>query len=408
MQKHILQRLLIHFFSDTISREECADLLTQISIEDPDHLESVITEQHLELKDGPVFHLFTEEKILSRIKADPRYQASLQENKKPVFNTYRFLPKQLISIAAVFTLLAVAGLLIRMQTYQPEKQKILSPEKSQHSITRNRILPGTNKAILKLASGAVILLDTAKSGILAREGNVPIFKTGTGRLVYQHTSSGIQSASAAAYNIISTPRGGQYQLVLPDGTQVWLNAASSLRYPTLFSGAHRDVTLTGEAYFEVVKDKAHSFRVLINKQEVEVLGTHFNINGYTDECSVKTTLTEGSVKVSTQRKTVWLQPGEQADVPDGNPELASVSKVDVSNVMAWKNGNFQFENAEVSFIMRQVARWYDVDIVYSGIPSKKRFTGTISRIVPLADLLTMLGYTGLDFKISGFKIIVSN
>jgi len=275
----------------------------------------------------------------------------------------------------------------------------------QNSITKNDILPGGNKAMLKLANGQTIVLDNAKNGILATQGNTVVNKTKNGQLVY---SAGPRSAvQQTAYNTISTPRGGEYQVILPDGTKVLLNAASSLTYPTVFTGRERKVTLTGEGYFEVAHNAAKPFKVSSNGQMVEVLGTHFNINAYSDEPAVKTTLLEGSVRISRGGRMAVLKPGQQSRVAGNDPEI-NVAEVDARRVVAWKNGLFILDGDDIQHIMRLVSRWYDVDVAYRGTVPDDLFGGSVSRFSNVSELLNILQLTGkVHFKITGRKIIVS-
>jgi transmembrane sensor len=270
------------------------------------------------------------------------------------------------------------------------------------------ILPGSNRAILTLASGKKIILNNAGIGTVASEGGAVINKTANGEIVYSSAETGAANGSSA-YNTIAIPNGGQYHLVLSDGTNVWLDAASSIKYPTVFAGNERKVEITGEAYFEVAHNAAKPFRVMTQGQTVEVLGTHFNINAYTNEPVIKTTLLEGSVKVTDNTKVITLVPGEQAQVQPGiaDNEIKVLDNVDTNEVIAWKNGLFQFNKASIESIMRQVARWYDVDISYSNnkIPAKS-FTGSISRNSSASQFLQILSYTGLHFEIAGKKVIV--
>ncbi len=270
-------------------------------------------------------------------------------------------------------------------------------------IHHSKIVPGENKATLTLDDGSIISLDSAKNGMLARQSNVQIYKSKSGKLVYDTSLARSQNGGRVTYNIVSIPRGGQFQVVLPDGTKVWLNASSSLRYPTSFIGKERAVELTGEAYFEVAKDKAHPFRVSINNMQVEVLGTHFNIMGYTDEASTQTTLLEGSVKVIRGNEQKMIVPGEQAAVAKN----INIAKVNVNEVVEWKNGNFNFSHEKLESIMRKIARWYNVDIAYEGKVSKNIFVGTIPRSKDITVVLKYLELTELvHFKVIERRIIV--
>jgi len=222
------------------------------------------------------------------------------------------------------------------------------------------VAPGGNKAILTLSNGSKVTLNDSKNGLLATQAGALILKKDS-LLSYKSTAG---KTDAVTYNTINTPNGGQYQLVLADGTRVWLNAASSLKFPTEFNGNNRTVELTGEAYFEVAKDKHKPFNVKTANQTVQVLGTHFNVNSYTDEAVVKTTLLEGSVKVYSATASVLISPGQQALL--SNNQLLVNKDPDVNEVIAWKNGMFQFNEADIQTIMRQIARWYDIDVEFKG------------------------------------------
>ncbi len=280
---------------------------------------------------------------------------------------------------------------------------------------KKEITPGGNKAILTLADGSKISLTDANKGDIAKQAGIRITKTADGQLIYEvrHLEGGRTERSLPAvemtYNTIETPRGGQYQVILPDGTKVWLNAASSLKYPASFASLkERRVELNGEAYFEVAKDKNHPFIVKTDKQEVEVLGTHFNINTYADEPAVKTTLLEGSVKVSqlTTHNSQFLKPGQQAVLTDNG---ISVSEVNTEEVIAWKNGYFRFDDEKLGSIMRKIARWYDVDVTWQDGTLKNELFGAVTtRFANVSSLLKMMEQTGdVEFNIEDGKIIVS-
>lgn len=279
------------------------------------------------------------------------------------------------------------------------------------------ISPGGNKAILTLADGTQIVLTDADNGQLATQTGVKITKTKDGQLVYniQETGSADNESGKVLYNTITTPRGGRYEVNLPDGSRVWLNAATSIKFPTSFkTSKERRIELLGEAYFEVSHDKSKPFRVATvplaipnyQKQEIEVLGTHFNINAYTDEPSIKTTLLEGSVRVSNllRNSTLVLTPGQQSSL--GNQGL-SVKSVNPEEFIAWKNNKFMFDGNTIQGIMRQISRWYDVDVVFNGNISKEAFAGKISRFKNLYEVLDLVELTGLvHFKVEGRRIIV--
>jgi len=302
--------------------------------------------------------------------------------------------KKLIAVAAAILLLISIGIVFR--------NNLVKEQTIANNI--NKITPGGNKAILTLANGSQIVLESAKKGVLANQQNIIVNKTADGKLVYdasqkQQDNAGLQSG----YNTISTPNGGQYQVVLPDGTRVWLNAASSLKFPVAFTAKERNVELTGEGYFEVAKNKAMPFRVTVNHSTVEVLGTHFNIMGYADEKSTNTTLLEGSVKIISGNNQKLIVPGEQARV---NGEI-EVAKVNAAQAVEWKNGNFNFSHENIETIMRKVARWYNVSVQYQGAITNEGFVGTVPRSENITEVLNALELTGLvHFKIIERRVIV--
>jgi len=279
---------------------------------------------------------------------------------------------------------------------------------SRHQIANNKpnthdVAPGGNKAILTLSNGSKVVLNNVKNGDLATQAGATVIKKDS-LLSYKATKANV---SQVLYNTITIPNGGQYQLVLADGTKVWLNAASSLKFPTQFSGKDRTVELTGEAYFEVAKNKDKPFNVKTTTQTVQVLGTHFDINSYSNETAVKTTLLEGSVKVLSPVGNVIISPGQQA-VLSNNNELSVNKDADINEVIAWKNGMFQFDDADIQTIMRQVARWYDIDVEFKGLIPNYTYHGKISRNSNASQVLKILGLSGINFTIEGRKIIVGS
>jgi ferric-dicitrate binding protein FerR (iron transport regulator) len=264
------------------------------------------------------------------------------------------------------------------------------------------LVPGRNQATLTLADGRTVLLDQAHRGLLAQQGASQVQKTADGQLRY---AAGAAAGTALLFNTVATPRGGQYQLTLPDGSQVWLNAASSLRFPVAFTGTERRVELTGEAYFEVAKDAKHPFKVAARGAEVTVLGTHFDVQAYSDEPALAATLLEGAVQLRQGTQRALLRPGQQAHPqPDGTIQVLDV---DVQHAIAWKNGYFVFNDEPIEAIMRQVARWYDVDVQYQGTLTDKDFNGKISRYKDAADVLRVLELTGaVHFTTQGHRITV--
>ncbi|MET3114798.1 transmembrane sensor [Pedobacter sp. CG_S7] len=311
--------------------------------------------------------------------------------------------KSIASIAAILVLITILGIYFNFNR-NLNKPVIVENRKEAPAI---EIAPGRNKAILTLSNGSRINLDNAKNGLLVSQTGLNIRKSVAGQIIYEKSRFPLQN-SRPAYNVVTTPRGGQYQIILPDGSKVWLNAASSLKFPTSFSNKERIVELRGEAYFEISKVMSSSFRglkgsripfkVISGKQTLEVFGTHFNINAYPDELTINTTLLEGSVKIS-QNKTLhstFLKPGQQAKVGAN----VQVSNVDVNEAIAWKNGYFIFSHENIQSIMRKISRWYDVEIEYEGKITKEGFVGSVSRFEKVSQVLEMLQLTGsVHFKI---------
>lgn len=266
---------------------------------------------------------------------------------------------------------------------------------------KNDIQPGGNKAVLTLADGSTIILEDSKNGLLTHQGSTKIIKQ-NGKLDY---SSSEHAVNEIMYNTIATPRGGQYQVELPDGSEVWLNAASSLRFPTAFAGKERRVEITGEAYFEVVKNKSMPFIVDVNGAEIQVLGTHFEVMAYKDEPSLQTTLLEGSVRFMKGNNIALLKPGQQLQLSK-NDQLRVISEVDLTKAVAWKNGFFDFKGSDFETIARQISRWYNVEVVYNG-KIADLFYAEIPRNTKLSDVLKALELTGkIHFEIEATKIIV--
>jgi transmembrane sensor len=301
------------------------------------------------------------------------------------------------AIAAIITLFSLSiGITFYLWKAAPVKVMVSNTQQKD-------ILPGANKATLTLDNGKTIVLNHVANGNIANEGGVEIYKTEEGKVVY--TPRGKQTEHPDTYNTMTTPPGGQFQVTLPDGTMVWLNATSSIKYPSVFSKDERRVELTGEAYFEVAHHPSKPFIVTSAGQSVSVLGTHFNINAYPDEETIKTTLLEGSIKVSKAGLgSRLLKPGQQSLL---NPGAFKVNEVDVNKAIAWKKGSFVFENEEIKTAMRQISRWYNVEVVYKGDLSDLDFSGTIPRSYSLKQLLRVLELTGnFKFKLEGRRLTV--
>lgn len=310
-----------------------------------------------------------------------------------------------IRLAAAATVIIALAFGLYFYSNKQDRQDAVAQE----TLLVNDIPPGGNKATLTLADGTVISLDDAAHGEIAKQSGISISKASDGQLIYTVLNSDSRSDnSGKLFNTIETPRGGEYQVNLPDGTKVWLNAVSSLRYPVKFSDGERRVELDGEAYFEVAENKARPFLVISNNQVVEVLGTHFNINSYADESSIRTSLLEGKVKVSirgTDRFGI-LAPGQESAIKPSGSSI-SIRNVDVEESIAWKNGYFIFTNEDIRSIMRRVSRWYDVDIEYSGDLPRGGFGGNVSKSKNISEILRILELTkAVRFKIEGRRVMV--
>ncbi len=303
--------------------------------------------------------------------------------------------KRMAVAASVLAVLAMGYGLFYNNKKDPGAAKILAVKD---------FAPGGDRAVLTLADGSAIMLDSAHNGTLSQQGNTRVLKLNNGELAYH--SSG-EKPGEIHYNTIATPNGGQYQVILADGTKVWLNAASSLHFPTSFAGKERRVEITGEAYFEVAHNAAMPFIVKNGDAEVRVLGTHFNINAYNDESAVKVTLLEGQVNVTqlNAHRSQLLSPGQQASM-HVNSDIKVNSDVDMEAVMAWKNGLFNFTYADIKTIMRQVGRWYDIEVSYEGNLPEREFSGKISRNTNASNVLKILEQSNIHFRMENKKIIV--
>jgi transmembrane sensor len=263
--------------------------------------------------------------------------------------------------------------------------------------------PDGNRATITLTNGQTVYLDSAAIGSLAVQGSVKLVKLANGKIAYQTASDDI--IEKPAYNTLTNPKGSRVvDMTLADGSRVWLNAGSSITYPVAFIEKERTVLITGEAYFEVARDKTKPFKVTKGEMQVEVLGTHFNVNAYDDEKNIKVTLLEGAVRLKTNKENQILQPGEQAQV---SGTISILKNVDVEAVMAWKDGRFKFSSVDIETIMRQVARWYDMDIEYRG-KVEGTLSGGLARNVNASQLFHVLELTDkVRFEIQGRKVIVT-
>ena len=405
-----LQYLLNQLTNNEITRAEFDELFTLVNrSEYEEDIKVVLIEG---LGNEPLPEAMVHERlntVLNSVITTGQLQERVQA---PV--RHMFFWKRLAAVAAI-VLLVGAGIWFGL-VRTPHKELVTNDKKT--TLIKD-VAPGGNKAILTLGDNSTIVLDNAANGQLAQEGTTRVMKSKDGLLSYSPTGGAGQGE--VSWNTLTTPRGGQYQLVLPDGSKVWLNAASSIKFPAVFTGNERKVEMTGEVYFEVAKNANKPFKVTIpGGAAVEVLGTHFNVNAYPDESSVKTTLLEGSVKVrqwsmgngqSAAAKdaefSVVLKPGEQAVQTRANSPFTIDHSPDLDQVMAWKNGLFHFENVDIKAVMRQISRWYDIEVEYKGTINNEPLIIEIPRNTNLLDVLKVLETTTeLQFKVEGKKVIV--
>lgn len=428
--------LISRYFNNTITREELNELLALAqSGEYDDDLTNALLQQ---------WEAARVEKKDTNIDWDGKLEAMFEQYRAPVVEVpvirrikwYRF------AAAAVLLLMMGAGIYYTLRT-NSNNIVVVSPDRKQSADTVT-LNPGTSGAVLTLDDGKQIVLDSAGNGLLATQGGTVVMNH-SGSIMY---NDAVASTAKTIYNTLSTSRGKQYRLELPDGTRVWLNAASSIRFPTAFPNDMRRVEITGEAYFEVRPLPASPggggegakvpFVVAFTTPagsagEVQVLGTHFNINAYDDEAAVKTTLLEGKVRVVKRESAsakasadksangkrekdnelaVVLKPGEQAVLAAHLPLATNHSPLtidhspDIEAVIAWKNGYFSFSETDMATLMRQIARWYDVEVEYAGAIPNRKFGGEISRNSNAAQVLKIMEESDVHFKIAGRKIIV--
>jgi transmembrane sensor len=330
---------------------------------------------------------------------DSRYWNELQHTVR--HKRRRLFIRKLERVAAVFIVLL--GMISVF--YVLNKTPRISSSKNE--IVLNKILPGGSKAILALADGRIITLDTAQNGKLADQGNTQILKLKSGQLIYQ-SSQATALRNSNTYNVLTIPRGGEYQLTLPDGTKVWLNSDTKLKFPVAFANDKREVWLEGEAYFEVSKNPSRPFIVRVkDKEEVKVLGTHFNIMSYADEPEIKTTLVEGSVRITfSGHSCVTLEPGQQSRLT--NEGVINVADVNTSAFTAWKDGLFLFYYEDMGSIMRKLSRWYNVNIAFETPEAQNVvFYGKLKRYDTIDKLLEMIKLTNkVDYSIKGNTILI--
>jgi ferric-dicitrate binding protein FerR (iron transport regulator) len=379
-----LDILFRRYYDKTASPAEEKELMQLIQLADPEDLEKLILDKGAALEDI--------EPVMDGERAEMIFNNILQREQPA---PRRILYWKSIAVAASVLLVAGTGVYLGLLRKNQQREIVGVREKK----LGNDIDPGKYRARLTLADGKSIVLDSAASGKLATQGNAVIFNQ-NGKLVYSQEAAA--GGKEVMYNTLSTERGETYATVLSDGTRIWLNAASSVRFPVAFAGNERRVEISGEAYFEVAKDASKPFKVLVDGLEVQVLGTQFNLNAYRDEKTIKTTLLEGSVRLTKDSESSVLLPGQQGrvlrftageEMKKGG--IISVSSdVDMREVMAWKNDRFYIAGGDIKLLMRQIARWYDVEVIYGQGAINDLFYAEIPRDTKLSNVLEALEHTG--------------
>lgn len=381
------------YLDNTCSLEETQRLMNYFELDQDQELLKDIIMDVLEIQDESYETNFAIAEVLAKVDRDLFIQIHAATVPADKNKTVKLWPK----IAAVAAALAIVCTAVYFFSYKPEQVPVAV------TVAVQDVKPGDFGATLTLANGKKISLANASKGEIGRELGIVITKSGDGRLVYE-INENVSDPNAS--NTLSTARGETYQVRLPDGSLVYLNAASSLTYtPSLIENGKRVVKLTGEGYFEVAKDKQHPFVVKTDRQEVEVLGTHFNISSYPDDEAEKTTLLEGSVKLSAAGSSKVLKPGQQAKLLDGKIQI---NETDPDLAVAWKNNEFVVESERIETIMKMIARWYNVEVIYVGEKTRQRFSGSVSRFDKMSKVLEIVESTGeAHFKIQGRTVYVS-
>lgn len=380
-------QLLDKYLTQTITAEEEKVFFQLVqSKKHVQELEAVIDEAL-----GDAAFDVTEDPLLR----DKLFEKILEQREKPV----RRIPLYRRWGWAAAILILLGGSIYFYNTRNNEQKNIVQDQKQNKDI-----LPGSNKALLTLSDGTVITLDSAANGAIAQQGNSSVIKLANGEIRYE--LNGI-AENKVMMNTMATPKGGQYQLTLPDGSKIWLNAASSISYPAVFTGNERKIKVSGEVYMEVAKDVRKPFFVDVDgRSTIQVLGTSFNINSYANEGNIKTTLVDGAVKVLSHGKGATLQPGQQAVIAANTQEIR-LQPANIDRVLAWKNGFINFESGSFQEVMRQIERWYDIDIKLEGSVPPAIIEGRMDRGVQLSDLMVLLNNFGIHTRLEGRTLILN-
>ncbi len=391
-----VEEVLIRYLNNNCTPAEAEELFTFLEKDESNRL--LLTRLKEDFGNVDVYNI-------ERDNYSSRIRASLQEKvgKPPVkrMHARRWL---MMAASAIIFIITTGGYLF-FKEVSGDKASVTPHDNGNRF--RNDISPAKNKPMLILADGQSILLDSVDNGTLTKQGSTKVLKLDNDQLSYYSPEPADQKGKAEVlYNTIIIPPGGQYQLVLPDGTKTWLNASSSMRFPVVFTGQQRIIELTGEAYFEVQKDASRPFLIKLHKGgEVEVTGTRLNIMAYDNEPEMTTTLIEGVLQVKSGGATGRLRPGQQAQVQQSDIKI--IKNVDIDEVIAWKNGLFDFNNADITYVMRQLSRWYDVEVQYkNGIPDG-HYTGSVHRKSSITAVLKMLELAGdVHFEVDGKNVTV--
>ncbi len=384
MEKQSLQELADRYLNDRITPRELDRLHEAMRSGEmsPDVWDPALVQAFNEISPAAPAGESDKQQVLHHIK-----QHIAEGNRPKVIGFRRRWLRATVAAAAV-----AAVVITGFYLFSPDKNIIQQADAA----------PGGNHATLVLADGKVIVLDQQGVGALAEQPGMKPVKSGDDLLVY----TGENNGGPTVENTLQTPEGGQYSVVLPDGTRVWLNAASTLKYPSAFTGKERRVELSGEAYFEVKKNTEMPFRVYARGMELEVLGTHFNVMAYPNEQDIRTTLTEGAVKLKQGNASIQLEPGYVASISPGDTDFEKYA-ANEAHELAWKNGLFSFNKADIPTIMRQIERWYKIKVVYAGDVPEKHIVGEISRNSPLSKVLRVLELSGVECKLEGNTLTVS-
>lgn len=394
--------LFSKYYDRTASQKEINELFNILKSSSDQELTKLMRDEweNFQDKEDILFDFDKSSDMLDKILASGREKSNFHEEDSVEKSRIRPLFYISISAAAAIIILNIIGLDFWNEKITPTPVQIVTAK-----ATKN-ISTGVNKAVLTLSDGKRIILDSINNGIIEKNENFEINKTENGHLVFHAFDKNYKNARNGDFNILSTPRGGEYRITLPDGSKVWLNAASTIKFPGVFKRNIREVELDGEAYFEIAKRSAMPFMVSSGSTEIEVLGTHFNVNAYSNQKVMKTTLVEGSVKIKEGKSSLLLKPGQQARLAGGN--MTILDNVDIEEQVAWKNGLFVFKDATVEEVMNQVASWYDLNVSYEGKIPEKYLTGKVSRSVNASEFMNLLNYAGVKFKITGKNIVIKN